>query len=122
MFAWWVITPWVIQARLTPSSSCQVSGEIPVVALVRRIRTTCGRATKAPVTAPIQPRMSTNTIKDLLQLNAAAHVNQEVRRDKVTSLRGPPLDRRTEKSVLHSSLFFSPLSRGITSGPAVPAV
>jgi hypothetical protein len=48
---------------LTPTSSCQVSGETPVVALVRRMRTTWGRATKAPVTAPTQPRTSTNKIK-----------------------------------------------------------
>src|SRR5215208_7055978 len=63
MFGWWVITPCVIQARLTPTSSCQVSGETPVVALVRRMRTTWGRATKAPATAPNQPRTSTNKIK-----------------------------------------------------------
>ena len=76
MFGWWLITPCVIQARLTPISSCQVSGETPVVALVRKMRTTCGSATKAPVTAPIQPRMSTNTIKDFLQLSEAAAVNR----------------------------------------------
>src|SRR5919112_5842497 len=77
MFEWWLITPCVIQARLTPISNCQVSGEIPVVALVRRMRTTCGRATNAPVTAPNQPRMLTNTIKDLLQLSEAAAVNRK---------------------------------------------